>query len=161
MYEKQEGRWVETLQSHDHHSDSSLVLEIIQEQAVRSLQPTAPSSECYRTTRLLPSRLRQPNLLLHVALLISPPSGLRTYVSISRSGQASWKPRRAAKGSGRASSSAMTATHARNCGYTWACCESGYRPTPSFWRRYPTRPARWTAYRWAFPSSPCYLTKAL
>ena len=36
MYEKHEGRWVETLQSHSHHSDPAAILEAIEEQAERT-----------------------------------------------------------------------------------------------------------------------------
>lgn len=33
MYQKHEGRWTETVQSHGYHSDPALILETIQEQA--------------------------------------------------------------------------------------------------------------------------------
>ena len=36
MYEKHEGRWVETLQSHSHHSDPAAILEAIEEQGERA-----------------------------------------------------------------------------------------------------------------------------
>lgn len=42
MYQKHEGRWVETLQSHNHHSDPALILETNKEQAAKAYARLAP-----------------------------------------------------------------------------------------------------------------------